>query len=73
VTAQDVIDARAKLGMTQIEFGRCIGLATQSAVWRLEDGRRKVTRTVEININNLLALHGAGPVQNEQEQKNEKH
>lgn len=59
MTAKDVRDARAMLGMTQVEFGRCIGVV-QSTVWRLEAGKSSITPSRAQGINNLLALRCAG-------------
>lgn len=58
-TAKSISAARAALGLTTTEFGKCIGV-TNSYISALEAGRRTPSRRLLVKINRLMA-HRRGP------------
>lgn len=52
MTAQDLRDARARLGMTQQQLADALGI-TQSAVSQMESGVTRITRRTEVQVRAL--------------------
>lgn len=65
MNGRGVKEARETLGLTQVQFGAALGIC-QSAVWRLEAGKRAVTPSRSQSIKNLLRLQQKTGEKNEE-------